>query len=160
TLFPTVARALGTAYALSGRGAEALPLLEQSASQGRRSGRILWLAYLREAYLLAGSREDPGELAQRVLDLSQDYKQRGYQAYALRLLGEIAAHREPLAVDQATTYYRQALALADELEMRPLVAHCHRDLGTLYAATGQQEQARIALSTAVEMYQSMEMTFW
>ena len=44
--------------------------------------------------------------------------------------------------------------------MRPLQAHCHRGWGTLYASTGQQEQARIALSTAVEMYRSMDMTFW
>ena len=44
--------------------------------------------------------------------------------------------------------------------MRPLVAHCHRDLGTLYAATGQREQARAALSTAMEMYRAMDMTFW
>jgi hypothetical protein len=44
--------------------------------------------------------------------------------------------------------------------MRPLQAHCHRGLGTLYAATGQREQASTELSTAVEMYQSMDMTFW
>jgi uncharacterized protein HemY len=44
--------------------------------------------------------------------------------------------------------------------MRPLQAHCHRGLGTLYARTGQREQARAALSTAIEMYTSMEMTFW
>jgi hypothetical protein len=42
--------------------------------------------------------------------------------------------------------------------MRPLQAHCHRGLGTLYAATGQREQARTVLSTAIEMYQEMEMT--
>ncbi len=44
--------------------------------------------------------------------------------------------------------------------MRPLQAHCHRDLGTLYAATGQREQARTALSAAVDLYHAMEMTFW
>jgi hypothetical protein len=44
--------------------------------------------------------------------------------------------------------------------MRPLQAHCHRRLGTLYAATGQREQARAALSTAMEMYRAMDMTFW
>ena len=44
--------------------------------------------------------------------------------------------------------------------MRPLQAHCHRGLGTLYATTGQREQARIALSMASAMYQTMEMTFW
>jgi len=52
------------------------------------------------------------------------------------------------------------LALADELGMRPLQAHCHRGLGTLYAAASQCEQARTELSTAIEMYTSMEMTFW
>jgi hypothetical protein len=44
--------------------------------------------------------------------------------------------------------------------MRPLQAHCHRGLGTLYATTGQREQARTALSIAMEMYRAMEMTFW
>ena len=44
--------------------------------------------------------------------------------------------------------------------MRPLQAHCHRGLGTLYAKLGQQEQARMALSTAMEMYHAMGMTFW
>ena len=61
---------------------------------------------------------------------------------------------------QAEAHYQQALTLADALGMRPLQAHCHRGLGMLYATTGQREQARAALSTAIEMYQSMEMTFW
>jgi hypothetical protein len=44
--------------------------------------------------------------------------------------------------------------------MRPLQAHCHRGLGTLYATTGQREQARAELSTASEVYQAIAMTFW
>jgi hypothetical protein len=44
--------------------------------------------------------------------------------------------------------------------MRPLQAHCHRGLGMLYAATGQQEQARAELAAAMEMYRAMDMTFW
>jgi hypothetical protein len=44
--------------------------------------------------------------------------------------------------------------------MRPLVAHCHLGLGTLYAKTGQREQAHAELSTAIEMYRAMAMTFW
>ena len=44
--------------------------------------------------------------------------------------------------------------------MRPLQAHCHRGLGTLYAKIDQPGQARTALATAIEMYQAMEMTFW
>jgi len=44
--------------------------------------------------------------------------------------------------------------------MRPLQAHCHRGLGTLYATAGQREQARTVLTTAIEMYRAMDMTFW
>jgi tetratricopeptide (TPR) repeat protein len=82
------------------------------------------------------------------------------EAYALWLLGEIAAHRTPPDIDQAAAHYHQALALAEELGMRPLPAHCHRGLGRLYVATGQWELARAELSTAIEMYKAMEMTFW
>ena len=44
--------------------------------------------------------------------------------------------------------------------MRPLQAHCHRGLGTLFVTTGQHEQARLELSTALNLYRAMEMTFW
>ena len=44
--------------------------------------------------------------------------------------------------------------------MRPLVAHCHLGLGTLYAKTGQREPARAELSTAIELYRATAMTFW
>jgi predicted RNA polymerase sigma factor len=44
--------------------------------------------------------------------------------------------------------------------MRPLQAHCHRDLGTLYARIGRREQARTELATAIDLYRTMDMTFW
>jgi Flp pilus assembly protein TadD len=50
--------------------------------------------------------------------------------------------------------------LAEELGMRPLQAHCHCGLGTLYAKTGRQEPARAELSTAIALYRAMDMTFW
>jgi hypothetical protein len=61
---------------------------------------------------------------------------------------------------EAEVYYRQALTLAEELGMGPLQAHCHRDLGALYLTLGQQAQACIALSTAIDLYHAMDMTFW
>ncbi|HEY7493693.1 MAG TPA: hypothetical protein VIH59_21610 [Candidatus Tectomicrobia bacterium] len=55
-----------------------------------------------------------------------------------------------------------ALGVAYALEalgMRPLQAHCHRGLGTLYATAGQREQARSALTTAINLYRALDMTF-
>jgi hypothetical protein len=68
--------------------------------------------------------------------------------------------REPSEYDQAATYHRQALALAEELDMRPLVAHYHLGLGKLYAGVARRVEARVELSAAVELYRAMEMTFW
>ena len=87
-------------------------------------------------------------------------QERGNQAYALRLLGEIVARREPPESASAEPHYRQALALAEELGMRPLQAHCHLGLGTLYAQTGRPEPARAELTAAIALYRYMEMTFW
>jgi hypothetical protein len=50
--------------------------------------------------------------------------------------------------------------LAEELGMRPLVAHCHRGLGMLYLKLGRGAQARPELSATIAMYRAMEMTFW
>ncbi len=66
----------------------------------------------------------------------------------------------PPILRKLEAHYQQALALAEEIGMRPFVAHCHHGLGTLYAQTGQREQARAALSSAIELYRSMDMTFW
>jgi Flp pilus assembly protein TadD len=75
-------------------------------------------------------------------------------------LGDIAAHHDRPDVSTAEAHYGAAMALADELGMRPLAAHCHRGLGTLYAKISRLEQARAEISTAIELYRAMAMTFW
>jgi class 3 adenylate cyclase/tetratricopeptide (TPR) repeat protein len=163
-LFPWIAAALGAAYTLSGRVADAVPLLTQALEQTIATGMVGYQALcslsLGEAHLLAGHLEDAHALAERALALTRAHQERGHEAYALRLLGDIAARRTPPEGEAAGTFYRQALALAEALGMRPLQAHCHRGLGTLYATTGQEEQARAALSMARAMYCGMDMTFW
>jgi Flp pilus assembly protein TadD len=118
------------------------------------------ISVLGELQVLAGHLEEAHALTERALALARERQARGHQAYALRLLGDIAAHRLPPDVDAAAVHYRQALTLADALSMRPLQAHCHRGLGTLYARTGQREQARAALTSAIDLYRAMDMTFW
>ena len=163
-LFPLIASSLGAAYALAGRIAEALPLLDQMLERVVAGGRTPYqsfaLAELSEAYLLVGRVDEASALAGRLLELSRTHTGRGYQTHAYRLLGDVAIRREPPDIDQATAHYRQALALADELGMRPLLAHCHFGLGILYNRIGCPEQARAELSAAIELYRAMEMTFW
>jgi tetratricopeptide (TPR) repeat protein len=162
--FPMIASLLGAAYALVGRAAEARPLLDQVLERIATGNRMFFhelvLTKLSEALLLVGRVAEAGTLAERLLELSRTHTGSGYQAHAYRLLGEVAMRREPPDLDQAAAHYRQALALADELGMRTLVAHCHLGLGTLYARIDRREQARAELSTAIALYRAMDMTFW
>jgi tetratricopeptide (TPR) repeat protein len=162
--FPWVASALGAAYTLAGRIADAVPLLMQALEQAVATEMGIYQALcclpLGEAQMLAGRLEEAHALAEQALALACTHQEQGHQAYALRLLGDIAARREPPEHEQAGEYYRQALALTEALGMRPLLAHCHCGLGTLYATTGRMEQAGIELSAAIEMYRTLDMTLW
>jgi tetratricopeptide (TPR) repeat protein len=107
-----------------------------------------------------GRGDEAWRYARQALDLARQLKERGNEVRTLYQLGLVHAHADPPDVVQAESYYQQALALADELGMRPLQAHCHHGLGLLYHQTGQREQARIALATAIDHYRAMDMTFW
>jgi predicted ATPase/class 3 adenylate cyclase len=162
--FPRTAVLLGAAYILGGRVAAAVPLLTRALEQITAMDLGAFQAFCRlslgEAHLLASRLEEAHAYAEGALAHACAHQERGNQAYALRLLGDIAARREPPESTQAEAHYQQALALAEELGMRPLQAHCHRGLGTLYATLGQQEQARAELSAAMVLYRAMDMTFW
>jgi tetratricopeptide (TPR) repeat protein len=134
--------------------------MEQTRATDMAGFQALCSLPLGEAHLLAGRLEEAHTLAERTLTFTRAHQELGNQAYALRLLGEIAARRDPPQGDIAVACYQQALTLADELGMRPLMAHCHRGLGTLYAATNQQEQAHTEMSTAFALYRAMDMVFW
>ena len=161
-MLPMIAAGLGAAYALQGRLAEGCALLEEAIKVGISTGARRGPVYgqLSEVYRLAGCGGEAWQHACQALDLARQQKARGNEALALHQLGVVQAHTDPPDIAQADASYQQALVLAEELGMRPLLAHCHRSLGMLYAATGHWEQARATLSTAIAMYQSMEMTFW
>jgi class 3 adenylate cyclase/tetratricopeptide (TPR) repeat protein len=163
-LTPIALASLGYVYAWSGRTREGITWLEQALATYESAG-IGWfhsisVVQLGETYLLADQAEAARACADRAVRLARERGERGYEAYALRLLGDVARHRNPPDTEQAETSYQQALALTEELGMRPLQAHCHHGLGTLYAKIDRREQARTELSTAIEMYTSMAMTFW
>jgi class 3 adenylate cyclase/tetratricopeptide (TPR) repeat protein len=160
----SIAACLGYASALQGRLTEGRALLEEAISEdihtgamGRHALRVAWLS---EVCRLAGHGEEAWQHARQALDLARQHKERGNEALALHQLGVVLAHTDPPDVAQAEAHYQQALALAEELGMRPLVAHCHLGLGRLYGQTGRGEQARAALTTAIDLYRAMDMTFW
>src|SRR5215469_1690539 len=91
---------------------------------------------------------------------ARQQRARGIEAAALYELGAIQTHGSTPDVTQAEARYQEALTLADELRMRPLVARCHLGLGKLYRRTEKREQAHEHLTTALSMYREMDMRFY
>jgi class 3 adenylate cyclase/tetratricopeptide (TPR) repeat protein len=160
---PAVAASLGSAYLWSGRAADAVPLLEEAVEAVRAMRipgfRSLPIRFLAEAYLVLGRVAEAREQAEQAVALARAHQARGREASGLKLLGDVHAH-EPADAEQAGDTYRQAIALATELGLRPLVAHCHLGLGKLYRRTGNREPAQQYLTTATTMFREMDMPFW
>ena len=163
-VWPFVASALGAAYTHAGRVDEALPLLEgaveRAAAMKLKANQSLRLARLAEAHARAGRPESAFPPAAQALDLAQEHRERGHEAYVLRLLAAIEVERETPALDRAEEGFGKALAVAEQLGMRPLQAHCHSGLGRLHRRRGEREAAASAVATARDLYHAMDMTFW
>jgi tetratricopeptide (TPR) repeat protein len=163
-LLHNLAGPLGRAYVLSERVVDAMPLLTEAlacATTGGVFGRHSRLTtYLAEGYLHMHRASEAREAALRALHLAREHQERGDEAWALSLLGEIASHDDHPDVATAEAHYGAAMTLASELGMRPLVAHCHLGLGQLHRQTGDGGKAHEHLITAAKMYREMGMSFW
>ena len=158
-LSPVTAGFLGYLQVLSGRVAEGLSTLEGGARDQEASGLalyhsrlVLWLA---EALMRANRLEDALAQAERAQTITRERGERGLEAWASWLLGEIASRREPTVVESAEGHYRQAIALADAGGLSPLLARCHSGLGRLYRRGGRRSAARECLALATALYRQM-----
>jgi class 3 adenylate cyclase/tetratricopeptide (TPR) repeat protein len=158
----TMAGNLGEAYGHVGRFAESLALLEEAlrTHTGPLFRKAVQTRQLSTVHLLAGRFDEAWQHGCQARDLARQQKTRGAESAALFLLGAVHTHTSPPDVLRAETRYQEALALAEPRGMRPLVAHCHLGLGTLYRRTGNVEQAQERLAIATTMYREMDMRFW
>ncbi len=159
-VFPWAASPLGLTYALCGRLAEALPLLEEAVGHRNNPHQSFSTGALAEAYFLAGRAEEALAVAERALTLTRERGERGQEAWALRLLGEVYSNGRAPDVAQARGFFDEARDIADRLGMRPLVAHCHLGLGRLFHRTGDRAKAAEHLGAAAGMYREMDMGFY
>ena len=101
---------------------------------------------LAHGYLLVGKLEEANSVANQVLKSSLTQGYRGHTALSLYVLAESLLHADVPDIAKAEDHYDHAMALANELRMRPLVAHCHVGLGKLYRRTGDYEKAKTHLA--------------
>jgi tetratricopeptide (TPR) repeat protein len=149
---------LANAYAGAGRTADAYASL--NASRERLGSAVHTHARMGEAALAVGALPEARHHAEAALAFSRKQTAMGEEAWSLYMLGVITSGQEPESVAASDDYYGQSLALAEDLGMRPLVAHCHLGLAKLYLRTDKREQAQEHLATATTMYREMGMTYW
>jgi tetratricopeptide (TPR) repeat protein len=163
-IFPIVAAPLGRAYSLAGRVNDGMLMLEQALQQADSLSLVahhaLRLTWLGETLMLAGKIERAGESGAQALVLAERLGERGSQAYARRLAGELALLREPPDAAAALAAHRDALGLATELAMRPLAARCHLGLEKAHRRSGAAVEARAELETAARSFRNLGMSHW
>lgn len=133
-------------------------LLERGIARGTIDQAGMDYHWLGRAALLLSRLDDARRLANCALQYSPSYP--GFAAHALCLLGDVAAHADQFDAESGETHYRESLAVAERLRMRPLVAHCHLGLGGLYKRANRQNQANEHLTVAATLYREMDMRFW
>jgi len=161
--FPRVAAGLGAAYVLVGRTADALPLLEQAMRRAESMhlavGHSQLLAHLSEAHLHAGHITTAREVAGRALQLAREHHERGYEAWTLRLLGEISLRLDPVVPDAARHYFEEAILLARVLEMRPVIGRAQLGLARLEQQL-ERPGVRERFAAAAALFAELGMSRW
>ena len=138
--------ALGRAYHARTDWGQAIPWLERALEAARTIhlayGETLIVSQLGTTCVEAGRVPEAAAHATRALSLARQRGERGEEAWALLLHGDVAARAEPVDVDGARAWYAQALALGEVLGMRPLAARCRLAMGELERRAGRPDAAR------------------
>ena len=162
--FSFTAANLGHAQSLLGHPDHALPIVAEAVRPQKISFSIVPSAYpltaLAEAYRLQGDTEKAIQNAEEALSIFRQNGERGFAAWALYYLAKVQFDGGPEQVQQSTQSYRQAKEQAEELGMKPLLAHCHMGLGEAYAKKGLGKEACSEIVAGIELYRSMDMAFW
>jgi tetratricopeptide (TPR) repeat protein len=173
-------QSLGVAYRAQGDYRRAIGCFGQTvaffagAQRHERFGELFLPAVLSRAYLATchaelGTFAEGRTLGDEGLQIAEAVAHPSSLMYASWGIGLLCLRQGDLprvlprlerAVSICQDVNLQALALADELGMHPLLAHCHFGLGILYTQGGHPAQARAELAAAIELYRAMEMTFW
>ncbi|MGH7322190.1 MAG: hypothetical protein ACRELA_21565, partial [Candidatus Rokuibacteriota bacterium] len=91
--------------------------------------------------------------------LARRFRERGHEAKALCLFAAVHARQES-GGHEARRLYREAMALADALGMRPLVARCRLDLGRLAVAAGERSAGYAEIERAAAAFRELDMPYW
>jgi tetratricopeptide (TPR) repeat protein len=159
-----IAGSLGDVYLLLDRPDDAIPILEKAVEPQSLDSSVIStihpISVLAEAYRLTGQIKKAVKTAEEALRVFRQTEEICFGAWAIYVMAKIQSETGSEQIGQATHTYRRAISLAEELKMRPLLAHCHLDLGKFYNGRGEIKKARSELMKAIDLYRSLDMRFW
>ncbi len=162
SLYSYTAGSLGYAYLLFNEPSRALTILEEGAREENFRAAAFWKAHpltvLADAYRVNRKNELASETAKRALEVASSREERTLEAWAIVVMAKVNADMGRL--EETIDWYQRALNQATELSMLPLTAHCRMGLGQAYVKRGLSEEARSELMAAIDLYRSMDMSFW
>ncbi|SDR61293.1 SAM domain (Sterile alpha motif) [Paraburkholderia tuberum] len=158
---PRIASCLGAAYGSLGRTKEALVLLKEAVRQAAASnltfGHSLVLSIFGRVCQLAGREDEALAHAHHAIDLARASGERGNEAWAGCLLGDLVSDGNATAprIEEAHNHYRMALMIAHDLGMRPLQAQCLYGLSWLQKMGGDKALGERSAADAASLCREM-----
>jgi class 3 adenylate cyclase/tetratricopeptide (TPR) repeat protein len=161
---PIASALLGATLVALDRKDEGQALLREAVRRAEALGVMAylarWMVLLGEGLLARGDVAGARAAADRAIELSLAHGERGHEAMAWRLIGDVAAQGPVSDFASAREAYEQALAIGDELGLRPLVARTHFNIGQLQRRLGRLEDAEAHVTRAVVLFADMGMRHW
>jgi class 3 adenylate cyclase/tetratricopeptide (TPR) repeat protein len=152
----------GVALCGVGKVEEGVSFAERAVKTAEASGLLywygIWVMNLAESHLLASQAERSRDTAASALELSRARGDTFIEAWARAVIADATLAIGSSEVETVKIAYEDSIALATELNLRPLMVRGHAGLGKLSQRTGDLEQARKHLGTAIAMYREMGMT--
>jgi tetratricopeptide (TPR) repeat protein len=155
--------ALGRAMARIGQVKEGLLLLEKAVALDAiaepQITRSFALTALAEALLLGGELEKALTVGTQAMERTRAHGERGAEAHTCWLLATIHSARA-IDLDAATGLFETATAIATDLGLLPLLAHCHLGFSDLHEQRGLGEKATELRGRGRDLLDKMGMKRW
>jgi tetratricopeptide (TPR) repeat protein len=155
--------ALGCAKARAGEVDDGLLLLQEAVALDSaaepQTTRTFALMALSEVAFLAGDLERALTTATQAVQRTRLQEERGAEAHALWLLATIHSARAS-DLEAATGMFETAIAIATELHLKPLLAHCHLGLAALHERQKCRPKARDHRQVGQRLMETLGMKPW
>jgi class 3 adenylate cyclase/tetratricopeptide (TPR) repeat protein len=158
-----ITAALGRTMARIGQIGEGLSLLEKAvaldASAEPQTTRSFTLIAFAETLLLAGELEKALTAVNETLHRTRMLEERAAEGHACWLRATIDVVRG-IDLEAAANMFETATDIAAQLNLRPLMAHCHLGFGDLYQRRGLQEEAAAYRDRGQSLLDELGMKRW